>query len=142
VQTVTPHLRLQDMEDTLTGMHALLKEMRAKAASGPKDPFIHSNLEMWELLVGHLDKQLLELRVATAAHDELEARSAAMYKQADDRAAASAQASRSARAGEMPTAATASSGALSNATAPVAATQAPAAQTVPASPTSSALSPN
>jgi hypothetical protein len=36
VQTVTPPQRLQDMESTLTSMHTLLKQMRAKAASEMK----------------------------------------------------------------------------------------------------------
>jgi len=141
-QTVTPHQRLQDMESTLASMHTLLKQMRAKAASSPKDPLIKANLEMWELLVGHLDKQLLDLRAATAARDELMARRAAMYKQADDKAAAAAQAARSASAGQAPTATTAPSGAVPNAAAPVPAAPAPAAQTVPTQPASSTPSPH
>jgi len=142
VPNVTPHQRLQDLEGTLSSMHILLKQMRAKAVSSPKDPLIKANLEMWELLVGHLDRQLTDLRAAVAARDELEARRAAMYKQADDKAAAAARAAQSANAGHTPAAATASSGALPNAAAPSPATAAPAAQTVPAQPASSTASPN
>ena len=52
------HKRVQDMGSTLTKMHALLKQMRTKtAASGSKDAMAKANLDMWELMVGQLDKQ-------------------------------------------------------------------------------------
>lgn len=105
------HQRLQDMETTLTGMHSVLKQMRAKAAaSKTKDPLVKANLDMWELMVSHLDKQLQELRIADAARQDLEARRAAMYKQADAKAEAAAHAARAASANE---ATAASSGAQS-----------------------------
>ena len=141
-QTVTPHQRVQDMEGTLVGMHTLLKQMRAKAANSPKDPLIKENLEMWELLVGHLDKQLLDLRVAVAAHDELEARRASLYKQADDKAAAAAQAARTTSAAQVQAAANAQSGTAPNIPAPSPAAPAPAAQSIPTQPASSTSSPN
>ena len=127
--TVSSRQHMQDMEGTLTGMHTLLKQMRAKAALTPKDPMIKANLEMWELLVAHLDKQLLELRTAVAARDDLEARRAALYKQADEKAAAAAQAARSASAAQAQAAAPASA-------------PAPPAQSIQTQPASSTPSPN
>lgn len=79
--------RMQDMESTLNKMHAVLKQMRARAASR-KDQATRDNLEMWELMVGQLDKQFDQLRVATLTREDLEARRAAMYQQAMARAAA------------------------------------------------------
>lgn len=101
--------RVQDMELTLAKMHAVLKQMRAKAVSSSKDPLAKANLDMWELLVGHLDKQLQELRVAMVARDDMEARRAAMYKQAEAKADATAQAARG--ASKAPTPAPAAQGA-------------------------------
>ena len=96
------HQRVQDMENTLNQMHGVLKEMQAKAAkSSAKDSLAKSNLEMWELLVGHLDKQLQELKIATAAREDLEARRSALYKQADAKAEAEAQAARAAEAAKF-----------------------------------------
>jgi peptidoglycan hydrolase CwlO-like protein len=130
------------MEGTLTGMHTLLKQMRAKAATSPKDPLVKANLEMWELLVGHLDKQLLELRTTVAARDDLEARRAAMYKQADEKAAAAAQAARKANAAQAQAAPAAAAATVQNAAAPSQAAPAPAAQSIPTQPASSTPSPN
>lgn len=87
-QNATPRQRLQDLQDTVTSMQMLLKQMSAKAPA--KDSLAKANLDMWALMIKHLDKQLGELRLATAAHEEMEARRAAMYKQADDKAAAEA----------------------------------------------------
>src|ERR1700758_578373 len=89
------HQRIEDMQGTLQSMHALMKQMSAKAAkSGTKDPVVKANLEMWNLMVGHLDKQLEELRQTEAAREDMEARRNALYKQADAKAAAEAQAAR------------------------------------------------
>jgi peptidoglycan hydrolase CwlO-like protein len=80
---------MNEMGNTLSKMHALLKQMQAKTvASGPKDPIAKANLEMWGLMLGDLDKQYEQLRIATHAREDLEARRAAMYKQADAKAAA------------------------------------------------------
>ena len=84
--------RMREMETTLDGMHALLKEMQASNASHrSKDPVAKANLEMWELLLGHLDQQLHELQLA-AARDGIEARRAALYNQAMQKGAAEAAA--------------------------------------------------
>jgi hypothetical protein len=73
-------------------MHALLKQMQAKnSASASKDPLVKANLEMWALMVADLDKQYEQLRTATLAREDMEARRAAMYKQADEKAAAAAR---------------------------------------------------
>ena len=86
--------RMQEMQATLDGMHALLKEMQAKnASSRSKDPVAKANLEMWELLLGHLDKEFRELELA-ATREDVEARRAALYNQAMQKAAAEAAAAR------------------------------------------------
>ena len=89
---VPPRQGLQEMETTLQSMHALLKQMQAKnASSKSKDPIAKANLEMWQLLLAHLDKEFHQLQVATAAREDLEARRAALYHQADAKAAKEAQ---------------------------------------------------
>lgn len=94
--------RLQEMQTTLASIHALLKEMRDKAAlRNSKDRVLKDNLEMWELMPAHLDKQLEQLRVATMARDDFDARRAAMYNQASEKAAREAQAAAPA-AGQTP----------------------------------------
>jgi len=91
--------RAQDMETTLSQMRVVLKQMHAKAAkSRPTDPVTKANLDMWELMVGHLDKELEQLRVTLAVREDLEVRRAALYKQADAKAEAAAQAGRAAQA--------------------------------------------
>jgi septal ring factor EnvC (AmiA/AmiB activator) len=77
------HQRVQEMQDTLTKMHALLKEMRSRAkASGSKDVAATENLDMWALMLSHLERDFTQLQAAAAARDDLEARRAAMYSQA------------------------------------------------------------
>ena len=84
--------QVEDMGTTLTKMHALLKDMQAKnKMSGTKDPMIKANLEMWGLMLQDLDKQFEQLRVAARSREEIEARRAALYRQAEARAAAEAQ---------------------------------------------------
>lgn len=113
VQTqLTPRQRMQEMESTLTSMHALLKQMHAKTASGSsKDSNANANLQMWELMLTHLDKQFEQLRAATLAREDLEARRAAMYSQAMDKADKAAAEARGAQAaaasGQTPPAASA-----------------------------------
>ena len=92
VGTAAAHQRMQDMESTLNKMHALLKQMRAQAGSrSSKDQLAKANLDMWELMLGQLDKQFDQLRVTTLARDDFDARRAAMYKNAMDKADAAAQ---------------------------------------------------
>jgi hypothetical protein len=102
--------RVQDMEGTLAKMHAVLRQMRTKSALSSKDPLAKANLDMWELMVGHLDRQLQELRVAMIAREDFEARRAAMYKQADAKADAEARAARNLRVRQAVTAAHAGQG--------------------------------
>ena len=93
---VVPRKRMQEMEKTLADMHALLKQMQAKnASSRSKDPVAKANLEMWELLLGHLDKEFHEMQLA-AAQEDFEGRRAALYNQAMQKAAAEAAAARQA----------------------------------------------
>ena len=80
---------LQDMGNTLTKMHALLKQMNAKASA--KDPMAKTNLDMWTLMVEQLDKQYDQLRLAARQREDFEARRAALYKQADEKAAEAAK---------------------------------------------------
>jgi len=94
--------RMDEMGGTLDKMHTVLKQMRAKAVkAGVKDPIATANLNMWELMLGHLDKQFQDLRNETLAREDLEARRAALYKQADAKAAAEAQRAQS-LAGQTP----------------------------------------
>jgi hypothetical protein len=128
--------RVEEMQGTLVKMHAVLKQMRAKATASSKDPLAKANLEMWELLVAHLDKQLQELRVAMVTRDDMEARRADMYKQVEAKADAAAQAARA--ASKAPTPAPAAQGA-----GPGAAGQTPAGSGQTPEPPASALpSPN
>ena len=86
------HLRVEEMGSTLTKMHGLLKQMQAKtAASTAKDPMAKANLEMWHLMLADLDKQYEQLRQASRTRDDVENRRAAMYKQAEAKAAAEAK---------------------------------------------------
>lgn len=96
---LTPRQHLQEMESTLTSMHTLLKQMQAKAAKNiTKDAIAQANLQMWELMLAHLDKQFEQLRVATLEREDIEARRAAMYSQAAEKADKEAAAARAAQA--------------------------------------------
>jgi peptidoglycan hydrolase CwlO-like protein len=88
--------RVEDLQATVDKMHVVLKKMQAKSAASAKDPAVKANLEMWDLMVGQLDTQLRELKQAEASHQEMEARRAAMYKQADSKAQAEAKAAQQA----------------------------------------------
>ena len=91
--------QVEDFGTTVSQMHAMLRQMHAKAAkSTVKDSLAKTNLEMWDLMLAHLDKELQNLRVAVTAREDLEARRAALYKQADAKAEAEAQAARAAQA--------------------------------------------
>lgn len=128
--------RVDDMESTINQMHGLLMKMQAKQAkSGVKDSLAKANLDMWGLMVGQMDKELQELRLALAQREDMEARRAALYKQADAKAEAEAQAARAAMAAKF---AGTSGAATGQATAPGTATPAPAAS----SPATPATSPN
>jgi DNA-binding transcriptional MerR regulator len=86
----TANQSLQDMGATLTKMQELLKQMRAHMTSA-KDPVAKANLDMWTLMVDQLDKQYEQMRLAARQREEMEARRAALYKQADERAAEAAK---------------------------------------------------
>jgi hypothetical protein len=121
--------RMEDLEKTLNQMHVVLKQMHVKAAkSSVKDSLAKTDLDMWELMVGHLDKELQELRVAATAREDLEARRAALYKQADAKAEAEAQAARAAQAAKF------AAGAPTPARAGQGGGQSPAGQTAPGQP--------
>jgi hypothetical protein len=122
---------LQEMASTLAKMHSLLKQMRGNAA---KDPVAKANLEMWSLMVGELDKQYEQLSLAARQREDFEARRAALYKQADQKAAEAAKkAQESAKPREAPKDASADSNANN---------QTPAAAQTPATPPASSTSPN
>jgi hypothetical protein len=144
--------RVHDMESTLNQMRLVLTKMHDKAAkSKTQDSLAKANLDMWELMVRHLDKELRELKIAMAAREDMEARRAALYKQADAKADAEAQAARAAEAArfgaQAPTPVSGAEGAVQSPAGQTEATQAPAAQTpspaaAPASPATSTPSPN
>jgi hypothetical protein len=82
------HQRVEEMGSTLTRMHALFKQMQAKTlATSSTDQLVKANLEMWGLLLADLDKQYAQMRLVTRTREDLEARRAAMYKQAEEKAA-------------------------------------------------------
>ena len=112
---------LLELGNTLTKMQALLKQMRAQTNTG-KDPLAKANLDMWTLMLGQLDTQYEQLRVAARQREDLEARRAALYKQADGKAAEAAK-----RAKEAANAAAAGSNAGSQTTATPSATPSTAA---------------
>jgi len=86
------HKRVEEMGTTLTRMHALLKQLQARAAAGgAKDASAKINLEMWGLMLSDLDRQYEQLKAASRTREELESRRSAMYKQAEQKAAAEAK---------------------------------------------------
>ena len=87
--------RVGEMESTLSQMRVVLKQMHAKAAnSKATDSLTKANLDMWDLMVGQLDKNLQQMRVTLAAREDMEVRRAALYRQADAKAEAEAQTAR------------------------------------------------
>jgi peptidoglycan hydrolase CwlO-like protein len=140
--------RVQDMESTLSQMRVVLKQMHAKTAkSKATDSLTKANLDMWELMVGQLDKELQQLRETLAAREDLEARRAALYKQADAKAAAATQAARAAQAARFAEAEKNATGTPTPAPAAQSAEQSPGTQTAPAQPsaappTNNSASPN
>jgi hypothetical protein len=79
-------------------MHALLKQMHAKTSTAKAtDSMAAANLEMWSMMMDQLDKQYQELAAAQKSREDMEARRLAMYKQADERAAAAAAAGKAAQ---------------------------------------------
>src|SRR5215472_5433473 len=86
----TANQNIQDMGATITKMQGLLKQMRAHTSSA-KDPVVKANIEMWSLMLDQLDKQYEQMRMAARQREEMEARRAALYKQADEKAAEAAR---------------------------------------------------
>jgi hypothetical protein len=131
--------RVDDMEKTLSQMRLVLKHMQTKAASSKvPDSLTKANLDLWELMVGHLDKELQQLHDTLAAREDMEARRAALYKQADAKAEAAAHAARAAQSARFTQAEKNPSGtATPAATAPStgqSAQQSSAVQTAPSQP--------
>jgi hypothetical protein len=132
--------RMEEMGATLAKMHALLKQMQAKnSTSATKDPSAKANLEMWGLMLGDLDQQYEQLELATRAREDMEARRAAMYKQAEDRVAAAAK---NAQQNLFPAQGGPGVPGQSSTPAAVGTTPAPAAAQTPATPPASSASPN
>ena len=131
--------QIGDMESTLSQMRGVLRQMHAKATTSKgTDSLTKANLDMWELMVGHLDKELHQMRLTLAAREDWEARRAALYKQADAKAEAAAQAARASQAArfaqpERYTAGTPTPAATGQATGQ-SAEWSPAMQTAPAQP--------
>lgn len=126
--------RVTDMEGTLSKMRGALKQMHANAQSKAVDSLTKANLDLWELMVGHLDKELEQLHVALAEREDLEARRADLYRQADAKAAAKAQAARAAQAARFAEDAQKASGTVTPAPASESREQSHPAQTAPAQP--------
>jgi len=95
--------RVEDMQNTLSQMRVVLRQMQTNATKNKAtDSLAKANLDMWGLMVGHLDKELQQLRVTLAARQDFEARRASLYKQADAKAEAAAQATRAGQAERLP----------------------------------------
>lgn len=94
--------RVDGMQGTLVKMHAVLDQMRLKATANPKDALAKTNIEMWDLMVTHLDQELKDLKVAMAEREQWEARRTALYKQADAKSQAEAQAAQKQSASSEP----------------------------------------
>jgi len=103
--------QVEDMESTLSRMRGVLKQMHASAGKTKvTDSLTKTNLDLWELMVGQVDKELQQLHLALAERQDLEARRADLYRQADAKAAAQAQAFRAAQAARLAEAAQNASG--------------------------------
>lgn len=90
---------VDEMGTTLTKMHALLKQMRAKtSASASKDSTAKANLEMWSMMLEQLDKQYEQMLASQKAREDMESRRLTLYKQADEKAAAAAATARAQQA--------------------------------------------
>jgi peptidoglycan hydrolase CwlO-like protein len=127
--------RVQGMESTVSRMRVVLTQMHARAAKNKAtDALTKANLDMWELMVGQLDKELQQLRDTLAAREDLEVRRAALYKQADAKAAAGAEAARAAQAARFAEAEKNSTGTSTPAPAEKSREPGPGAQTAPAKP--------
>jgi hypothetical protein len=72
-------------------MHALLKQMQAKTSASSAGSLGKANLEMWSLMLADLDKQYAQLKLVSHTREELDARRASLYRQADARAAQAAK---------------------------------------------------
>lgn len=130
--------QVEDMESTLSQMRVVLKQMHVNAGKTKvTDSLTKTNLDMWELMVGHLDKELQQLHVALAEREDLEARRAELYRQADAKAAAQAQAFRAAQAARFAEAAQKASGTATPAPLGESGEQGHPAQTAPAQPSAS-----
>lgn len=88
--------RVDDLAATVDKMHLILKKMQGPSAANAKDPVVKANVEMWKLMVDQLDTELRQLKQAEASRQDMEARRAAMYKQADIKSQAEAKAAQQA----------------------------------------------
>ena len=138
-----------DMESTLSGMRVVLKQMHARAPkSETTDSLTRANLNMWDLMVDHLDKELQQLRQTLASREDMEARRVALYKQADAKIDAAAQAARASQAARFVEAQKNATGTATPTTAPTEQSTGQSGQqsttrpTAPAPPTSRPASPN
>lgn len=95
--------RVQDMQATVDKMHEVLTRMQKKTAASAKDPVAKANLQMWQLMVEQLDKQLQDLKLAEASRQEMEIRRQAMYKQAEVKSQAASRAGQQAMFSQQPT---------------------------------------
>jgi len=65
--------RLQEMEVSLAKMHTLLNDMKARMAANNSHstPSQKDNIELWEMMLGHLDKTLAQARLAAVQRGAL-----------------------------------------------------------------------
>ena len=81
--------QIKELEETVGQMKVLLKEMQSKAKASKNQTAI-ANMRMWELLVGHLDRTLVQTRLLVAERADMTARRQALYRQAQAKADAEA----------------------------------------------------
>jgi hypothetical protein len=67
--------RIAEMESCVTQMHAVLKQMESKTAAAKGPTATAEEIQMWKLLLGHLDRTLAAARVT-------ELQRSAMYQKA------------------------------------------------------------
>jgi len=65
--------RLQEMEVSLAKMHTLLNDMKARLAAdhSRSSASEKDNIELWEMMLGHLDKTLAQARLAAVQRGAL-----------------------------------------------------------------------
>ena len=103
VNTASLQERIEDLQGTLDKMNTVLAQMSKKTAATAKDSVAKANLQLWELIVAQLDKQLKDLKFAEERRADAEARRAAMYKQSEIQSQGANRSAQQAMSSHQPT---------------------------------------